>query len=70
MEHTKTPYDETTTNPFGDMKFHTTFIDKEPNTLNVFLLLDTATTNIIFRDKKYFFISRSCHDKTYYHYHW
>ena len=36
------------------MKFHTTFIDKEPNTLNVFLLLDIATTNTIFRDKKYF----------------
>ena len=50
----KTLYEEMATDPFGDMKSHTISGDTEPNTLNIFLLVDSATTDTILRDKKYF----------------
>ena len=50
----ETPYDETATDLFGDMKSHTISIDTEPNTLNISLLVDSATIDIILRDNNYF----------------
>lgn len=35
------------------MKFQTTSIDTESDTLNISLVLDSTTTDIILRDKKY-----------------
>ena len=54
VEHMVTPYEETTADPFGDMESHTISGDTEPNTLNISLLVDSATTDIILRDKKCF----------------
>ena len=54
MEHTVTPYKETTTDPFRDMESHTISGDTEPNTLNISLLVDSATTDTILHDKKCF----------------
>lgn len=42
------------TNPFGDIESHIISRNTEPNTLNVYLLLDSATTDTILCDKKYF----------------
>lgn len=70
MEHICTSYDETTTDPFGDMETYTIYGDIEPNTLNVSLLINSATTDTIIRDKKYFFVSRSYNDISYHHHHW
>jgi hypothetical protein len=43
MEHREIPFNESTTSPFGDMEFHTTFIDIEYATLSVSLLLESVT---------------------------
>ena len=47
VEHTETPYDEMSTNPFGDMESHTISGDTEPNTSNIFLLIDSDTIDTI-----------------------
>jgi hypothetical protein len=54
VEHIGTPYEETATDPFGDMESHTISGDTEPNTLNNFLLVDSATTDTTLHDKKCF----------------
>ena len=54
VEHMVTPYEETTADPFGDMESHTISGDTEPNTLNISLLVNSATTDTILRDKKCF----------------
>ena len=54
VEHMITPYEETAADPFGDMKSHTISGDTKPNTLNISLLVDSATTDTILRDKKCF----------------
>lgn len=48
------PYNKTMIDSFRDIKSHATSIDTEPNTLNVYFLLDNAITDIILRDKKCF----------------
>ena len=54
VKHMETPYEETVTDPFGDMKSHTISGDTEPNIFNTSLLVYSATTDTILRDNKYF----------------
>lgn len=54
VEYIETSYNETITNPFGHLESYTTSIDTEPNILKVSSLLDSTTTNVILRNKKYF----------------
>ena len=50
----ETPYNETATDPFGDIEFYTISSNTKPNVSNISLLVDSATIDTILRDKKYF----------------
>jgi hypothetical protein len=50
----ETPYEETTTDQFGDIESHTISGDTEPNPLNTSLLVDNATIDNILNDNKCF----------------
>lgn len=56
VEHTETPYNEMATDPFRDMKSHTTIIDIVFYALNVYVLLDSVVTNTFFVTRNIFFL--------------
>lgn len=68
VKYMETPYDKTMTNLFGNIESHTTFVDTKLNTLDIFLLLDSATMDTILCDK-IFFVTRWYYDKIYHHHH-